>query len=448
MRRQLFHVASAVLLALLFCAFGPARAAAAPWLVVSDVHYNPAGSADRLSGFGEDTDPALLAASLAAMRRIDPNPPVVLVTGDLLAHNFRPGYALSTMADLAHRFNEVFPHSQFILVLGNNDSNCGDYRSQPGSEFMRGVAAAWAPLVNRNGAAPSFRRDFSQRGSYVAKLPAPGLRAVVIDDIPWSWRYQPCGNTKPNAADDQLRWLRQTLSATPAGEKNWLVMHIPPGVDPFSTRYVHGLAIVPFLEARADAAFLRSVNDPANRVAFVLAGHSHKFSFRLSDAKSTDDDVPILLAPSISPVYRNNPSFLTLDTDAQGGIRNVTEIALIDGQPITANDFHADYGLPAVNGKTLADLHQRIMDDPNVREKFVHAYDGQAQPSEIRPDNFVAYWCAQTELEGPEYRTCAGTSVGGKSYPRIIAAAAIFVVALSAIWYVAARFYRRTSIPS
>jgi hypothetical protein len=421
-------VASLTLFTLLVW-IGAARAQAAnPWLVVSDVHYDPTGSAQEPSRYGTDTNPALLNEAIAAMRREDPNPPVVILSGDLLAHAFKRNTAGPTMAELARRFGRAFPHAQFVLALGNNDSDCGDYRLRPGDSFMRDVAAAWAPLVDRNGAAPSFRGDFARRGSYVARLPVTGLRVVVVDDVVWSWRYRECGNSATSPSADQLRWLDRTLRDTPHGLHNWLVLHIPPGVDVQSTRLVHGVTIVPFLTPGANDRLTRAIDDPSNRVAFVIAGHSHKFAFRFSDATVPARNVLILLVPSISPIFRNNPSFLTMQVDASGSVRDVKETSFVRDTPVTTFDSRTDYGVRSFDARSMLEVQKKMAGDPALQARFERAYDGAARKPEVHPADFRAYWCAATQLEPEAYRACAGHSVGGRSIARIIDGVAVVLV--------------------
>jgi hypothetical protein len=101
----------------------------APWLVVSDLHYSPFLHGDRPSHFGYDTNDALFDSLLAQLKASDPNAPVVILAGDFLAHGFPPAKASATMAYVAERFDQTFPHAQFVITLGNNDSDCGDYES-------------------------------------------------------------------------------------------------------------------------------------------------------------------------------------------------------------------------------------------------------------------------------------------------------------------------------
>ncbi len=108
------------------------------------------------------------------MRHADPDPPVVVVTGDLLSHHISKSDATPTAVSIAHLLNAAFPRAQFVLTLGNVDSACGDYALAPDAPFLRSLARAWGPLVNRNGAAPDFQRTFAHDGFYTAALPVPG----------------------------------------------------------------------------------------------------------------------------------------------------------------------------------------------------------------------------------------------------------------------------------
>ncbi len=176
-----------VVLALLLCRTG---AAAAPWLFVTDIHLEAGPDGHRPSSFGSDTNAVLFARALRQMHAVVPDPPVVVIGGDLLAHDMDRAHATKTAVAIAHDFNHVFPRAQFILTLGNNDSNCGDYGLTPNSPFLRDVARAWAPLVNRRKAAPHFLQTFPHDGFYTATLPIRRTRAVVIDDVFWSPRYR------------------------------------------------------------------------------------------------------------------------------------------------------------------------------------------------------------------------------------------------------------------
>src|SRR5450631_3026794 len=69
-----------------------AARAADPWLFVNDVHFDPAVRAKRPLTYG-DTNEGLLESTLDEMHRLSPNPPVIVMAGDFLAHYFKIGRA-------------------------------------------------------------------------------------------------------------------------------------------------------------------------------------------------------------------------------------------------------------------------------------------------------------------------------------------------------------------
>jgi len=422
-------LAVGLLLALL-----PSGAIASPWLVVSDVHYSPFARRAAPSPEGKDTNETLLRELFREMRAVDPNPPVVIMPGDFLAHGFPGRAAAQTMARLAERFNDVFPHSQFVIALGNGDSACGDYEAPLDGGFLRVVARAWAPLVNRRGASPRFIATFSHDGSYVASLPLPHLRAVVVNDVSASVRYGARCAGRTNAAAALLTRLRAVLRAGQPGEHSWLVFHIPPGFDAFSTAHLaHGLVAIPFMRPGARSELLRIIDDPQNRVTLVVAGHTHKFSFRISGTEPFR--VPMLLAPSVSPIFGNAPSFLTLDVEPDGTISDATEISYRDRHWSTIGDLRS-FGARAFTVDELLELQERLARDTGLRERFALLYNG-GLPGEITERNWRSYWCAATNFTETAFRSCAprsGTALILVAVGTVVTLAAIAVL-LSAVFF-------------
>jgi len=379
-----------------------------PWLIVTDIHLDPTGRQAR-GTYGTDSTPALLGSTIRAMQRVEPAPPVVLIGGDFFAHIFDARLAVPTMRSIAAEFARAFPHAQFVVALGNEDSNCGDYQVPASSAFLRAVTRAWEPLVDRAGAAPDFARTFPREGFYVARLPRPGLRAVVIDDVFWSPRYRNACRGAARPAQATLRDLRTALAAG-NGEHTWVLMHIPPGIDAYSTVHItHGLVIVPFLDAAARQDFVDVVTRPSSRVSLVVATHTHKFAFRV--ATQGRDRVPLLLAPSVSPIFDNAPSFLRIDVDRHGTIDGVEDWTLL-GTRWGDRGGLTTLGMSDVSVASILGLQRRLASDVHLRATFARLYNGDAPP-EIDASNWRAYWCAATEMSATAFRSCA--AVGGYS---------------------------------
>jgi sphingomyelin phosphodiesterase acid-like 3 len=411
--------------ALLGAARPTSAAPAAPWLFVSDVHLDPNARDARPASFGADTNPALLRSALAAMRAVDPNPPVVVIGGDFLAHNIRPRDAARTEVLLAREFDRAFPQAQFVVTLGNEDSDCGDYRLAPRSAFLQTFARAWGPLVNRHGAAPDFAERFPRDGFYVARLPLPGLRAVVVDDVLWSPRFRPCGGARDDGAH-VLETLRATLR--PGGKRTWVLFHIPPGIDAFSTiRLAQGLVVVPLLEPGPRTRLVALLDDPARNVALVVTGHVHRFAFRLLGA-TTAAPAPLLGIPAISPIYGNTPSFLTATVRTDGTIAAADEHALVAGRWRDLGGTR-DLGLDDVTAPSLARLQERLARSARLRTMWSRLYDGDARP-EITERTWRGYWCVTTALSATDYRACTDTGGIGIFTTRGIVVGSLVLLAL------------------
>ncbi|MGA9876264.1 MAG: metallophosphoesterase [Solirubrobacteraceae bacterium] len=411
-----------------------------PWLLVSDIHFTPFVGADKAtiakleaapvsdwagilaaegntpSGYGQDTNDALLSGSLATMQNAAPSPPVVIIAGDLLAHDFEQTYdglaphptqasydafVDKTFTYLAERFNAAFPLAQFVLTLGNNDSYCGDYRATPRSAFLAHTAQEWEPLVDRNGRAPDFASSFPKLGSYVARLPGSNLDAIALDDVFWSRKYDnACGSRTEDPGAEQAKWLAATMKHLPASEHALLVTHVPPGIDVYGTLHGSG-APVPLLGSSGQESMLRALRK--GRVRALIFGHLHMSTYRLSR------DTPMLGVPSISPVNGNNPAFLSATVDPDGTIADYTAYALQLGastpQWQREYDFRETYGLPAFDGPSLKRLQGLLKDDAALRADYEHYYvSGGKHP--ISDAEYPAYACGSVALQVTAFATC------------------------------------------
>jgi hypothetical protein len=415
---------------------------ATPWLVATDVHFTPfVGASKRLVGrlqkapvsrwpellartgrapskYGEDTNAALFESSLRAMRRADPSPPVVLVAGDLLAHEFRETYEKvaphptgrgyravvdKTIEYLAARFGAVFPRSQFVLTLGNNDSYCGDYRATPDSPFLLRTARAWAPLVDRGGRAPGFVRGFRRLGSYVARLPRPGLHVISVDDVFWTADYEnACGSPSEHPGAAQARWLRGAVRGLPSGDRALVITHVPPGIDSFATLEGPGPP-VPLLTGQGQAALLGALREAS--VPALVFGHLHMSTYRIGSG------TPMLGVPSISPIFGNDPAFLTARISRDGVITDYTAHALDLGHPHPRwrreYSFDQAYGLPAFDVASLTRLQARLATDTAMRRAYEHRYVSGGKYA-ITEAQYPAYACGSVALEVKAFEACLG----------------------------------------
>lgn len=408
------------------------------WLLASDLHVEPRPGAPYPSYYKQDTNWTLFDSTVAQMRAEDPNPQVVILSGDFLAHSFPHSVpvAEATMSRIARTFNAAFPHAQFVIVPGNNDDPCGDYRATPGSPYFKYLAHLWAPMVNRNGAAPDFEREFGQYGWYRARLPLAHLRVLALDSVYWSIVYRRCANYHPDAPQREMTWLQNSLDALPAAAKAVIVMHIPPGVDPVSTLMTHRLLVVPFIQDQRATAFVRDTGARKDRIAFEIAGHMHRDDFRLFDG------VPLLMAPSVSPIYRNNPAFLRLDLASDGTLADYQPFYfdIRSGKWNKERSFDQTYGVQGFTAKNLAAVHDRLGNDAPLRERWSAIFVADSRYRYINGYSWRTYWCAQTQLVGT-FAGCAGVKRRTELLP--IAAGIAVVLLVGGLALLAVRLGRQ-----
>jgi sphingomyelin phosphodiesterase acid-like 3 len=428
----------------------PAAAPTTKWLVLSDIHFNPFDdpalvetlaqsppeqwhdllkrSTALPSPYGKDTNYALLASSLAQMHAAIPNPPVVVIAGDFLAHDFsqffaqaQPGkppaafaaFVDKTIAYLALEFNAAYPGAQFVITLGNNDGYCGDYASTPESPFLAHMVQAWAPLVNRNGRAPDFSETFWHAGYYVASLPlrAPS-QAVIVNSVYWSTKYtNMCGLPNTNPGATEMDWLRATVNAPFVGNRVFLT-HIAPGMDPYaSMKSGKPVSLLHDAETQQLIDILAGANAHASA---LIAGHTHHPSFEIV-GQSSGAPVPMMVVPSISPVQANNPAFSVVDVSADtGAIADFTTYALhlpLLGAPAPATwsreyAFDAAFGLNAFDATNLATLQMYLAGDPVKRASYVAYYNSQSPVGSIDAAGWPWYWCSDVNLTTQTYAAC------------------------------------------
>ncbi len=283
---------------------------------------------------GVDTSENLLRSSLRAMRARQPDAKFMLVSGDLVAHEFSCRYTTlfphATPADyqsfvektiryVVGQLRSSFPRIPIYVALGNNDSACDDYRLNAGSNFLADTARIVATGLPASDRAVEIQ-DFSQAGNYSLTMgpPMQHTRLIVLDDLFLSTDYRSCtGESDSTPADTEIAWLRNQLArARQAGQTVWIMGHIPTGIDPYSTArrlgamcgHVHPVL---FLSSTKLADLLIEYVDIVRLGVFA---HTHMDEIRLlqtgHDAPdSASPGVVIKMVPSISPVDGNDPSF-------------------------------------------------------------------------------------------------------------------------------------------
>lgn len=421
------------------------------FLHVSDIHFNPFADpsllrrliaapveqwaailrASKSTPFwikNQDTTFALLTSMLAAAK--GPAYDYVLSTGDILSHDFRDefvkaggveaeyaGFVIKTMRFVDRMLKQSFPGVPLIAALGNNDATCDDYMLAP-NDPMLPVVGRDLPAVARH---PQALHDYMMGGSYAVPHPkVPRHDIVVLSDVFLSQKYRDaCGRTGTDPGAAELSWLDWTLYQVKlAGRTVTLAMHIPPGIDSYSSTRSNAcpLKVTSFWQDAYARRFLALVARYKDQVRISFAGHTHMDEFRvISDPNGT----PLLttrITPAVTPLFGNNPAFTVLlysRTDASVAdyatfyLANLAKVGPGVAPEWTLEyTFKDAYKAPGYDAASLAALAKSIRTDETVRASFMRYYAVEAQ-SPINAANWSAFTCAQTAITAEAFESCA-----------------------------------------
>jgi len=443
------------------------------FLWISDIHFNPAADAKlvrelesvdaanwesvldrtspgRFSQYKSDTNWWLLKSALEQFPKSNPHPSFVILTGDLLAHDFKRMFRAATHDEDQQRYREFvvktvqflalelqrkFPKTKIFITLGNNDNDCGNYSIEANGAFLHDVEWVARDLAGGN---EDFTKSWTVLGSFNVPHPTvKGTRLLSLNSIFWSQKYialssrQGCTPVPTTAPEDLMRWLEQQLAAAAeAHERVWLMFHIPPGIDGYATAMNRekleaanrsanidrcAQSIVPMWAPQWTEQFDALLGKYHSTVTAVLAAHTHSDDFRLF--ASTDGERPFLLmAPAISPVYEQNPGFRVATYSNDGILMDQSTYYLTNlpeasrrkpGRWKREYIFTKQWRVPELDASSLSRLYDSVVESDAVREKWLNLYavSGPASQGE-KPKMVRALYCAVEGLSVEDYRQC------------------------------------------
>ncbi len=389
---------------------------------------------------GADSSYPLLASSLEAMRANAGGTNFITLSGDLMAHSFGckfnsifphatpseyQAFVAKSIEFVELELHTSFPDAALYTALGNNDSDCGDYRLDAHGALLADIGPQIvADLRGPESERKQALRTFEDGGYYSVPLAAPihDARMMVLDNVFMSKKYRSCsGAPDAKAAADQIAWLRDQLKAARRDhEKVWVMAHIPPGVDPYST----ALKMRDVCGGESPEMFLSSgvladtLADFGDVIQLAIFAHTHMDELRLLlPAMGSDKSpaVPVKMVSSISPVDGNNPSFTVARVDAANA-------DLVDYQVYAASnqtgvhtlwskeyDFRDTYHEPAFTAPSVADLITGFRIDGGAHgqasQNYLRNYfvgDRSAMLTQFWPQ----YVCTLANSTAEAYRSC------------------------------------------
>eukprot|EP00762_Andalucia_godoyi_P008271 ANDGO_02968.mRNA.1 Sphingomyelinase phosphodiesterase D len=347
--------------------------------------------------FGCDAPLQLLDATLAQMKLLFPNPDFILLTGDFSAHHLpNASITLQIIKAAVNLISEYFPNTMMIPVLGNNDvvpDYCLSCGPNPWLADLWSVFERWLPQ--------SAKATFLT-GAYYSISPRPGVRVLGLNTLFFSQFQVSTGCDEDALALERQvqrrlleRWfkdasgemlrsetnlgmdvpcgqdtfiLNEIKSAYSAGDRVLITGHIPPGVEAYDGGFMWNASYVSFY-----LKMLESVEAQAT-VASQHFGHYHVDDFRLMYNTTTGFGPfgSALLAPAVSPVYLNNPTFRMFTYDRQTfRMLNVeswfllleASNALRKPQWFKLYDAQSAYGLSDLSTASLLNLRNQLQHD-------------------------------------------------------------------------------------
>ena len=436
------------------------------FLIAADLHFNPMADAKLVDGlnasgptkweaildrsqptafsqYGQDTNWWLMRSALDAMRTTLPHPAFILVTGDMLAHEFPSLYrqaatkndpesyrsfVLKTMQFIALQLQRRFPHTAILFTPGNNDDDCGDYSIEAGGAFLHDTAELVRELARADG---SLTSSWESLGSYDIPNPALGsARIISLNTVFFSNKYTPqrfsqgCAAASSTAPEDLFAWLEARLSrAQQAHERVWLMFHIPPGMDGYSTleNYLKlekgsscPAAVVPMWTPKWTERFDELLAKYRDTVTVSFAGHTHTDDFRVVNAPGAKASY-VLISASISPIYNQNPSFRVASFKPDGSLGSdsvhyLTNLLFASsttpGQWRREYSFAQEWKMPAVNAASLSAVYNEIVSKSEDRAEWLRLYNVSSSAAHLPPEGAPALYCAIEGLLPESYGDC------------------------------------------
>jgi len=416
------------------------------FVVISDIHFNPLAnpalapqlmaadpsqweaifSADPhpvLQRYNEDSTWTLLALLVAGVREAQPEPGLILVSGDILAHKLVEKFATATgssdpaafrlfvqktVAFVGLELQKASSGSDVVYAVGNNDDECGDYSLEPGGPFLQDTQPTVESLAQTNAGRLA---TWPSLASYATPNPlVRHHRILALNTTFWSRRYaNTCGDKTVSSDPGALvmTWLSNQLhDAKLHRDKVWLVYHIPPGIDGHSSSRTN--QTVPMWKPDYAAGFNKLLDQYRETIDLNLAGHTHLDDFRL--VKTEHATTLVLINPGVSPNVGQSPAFRVITLDSHAHAKDLLTYYLPD---LAANKWQLEYstraafGLKRIDAQSYELLYQQIGQSPSATEKW-KVYYAVSRPAALNSSKSYqrSLYCATGYTDPNAFAAC------------------------------------------
>ena len=433
-----------------------------PMLVFSDVHFNPlddpalfpalvAADVSQWEGifkqsnkppsaFGTNSNYALLTLAMASMRQNVGASPVVIYTGDILAHSLAQTFAAyrnaakpqgeavdaaaddaamkvfigKTLAFFIGQVRAAVGQVPVMFALGNADTYLG---YGPDSRFFADNAELfYAEFLKGTANRADFMTSFKAGGYYSAEPLGQNLVVMGLNTLVFSTQET---TNSDDAVATELAWLDTQLAVAKAtNKKAWLVMHVPPGADGGSSArsvdnnwHLSSSTAAMMWKPAYQTSFLQILAKYPTTVTTMLAGHTHMDDFRIVTANQV-----LEISPGISPVFNNNPAYkvynYSADTLEAINYRSVNfDLAK---QPTQFKPYYAfaeAYGLTQPLNQSLRQLYVDLGTNLAYQAQYRAAYfSDHSALNSISNASWPLYRCATGNLLQQDFINCVNSA--------------------------------------
>jgi sphingomyelin phosphodiesterase acid-like 3 len=396
---------------------------------------------------GTDTNYPLLVLTLKSLKQKTVASPVVLFTGDMLGHNIPPMfYTLyyktaqyptpssaavaamqqfidKTVAFVAAQVRASAGDAPVIFAVGNIDTY--GVGLGPDSTFLTNNAQTfYTQFLGNSVDQEAFIGTFTTDGYYSAQPLGSTLRVLGLNTNSFV-----AGVPSNSEADPELEWLNAQLEAAQAaGQKVWILMHVPPGANSQSTAQNAAKAGTPdqvnesttamMWDSHYEAIFMQTLANYPGVVTLMLAGHTHMDEYRILPTGHILEQLP-----GISPCFGNNPAFkvLTVKKDTLTATDYDSFYYDLSRRP---DQFERLYQLSATYGwqvsldSSLRWLYPQLVGNKVVRGEYVYYYASgsialipatKTPWNPINSPDWPIFACTISTLDEPDYIDCVNT---------------------------------------
>ena len=403
-----------------------ANSSRSPVLVFSDVHFNPLYDPLLLTNldaadpsqwqaiyegstvttplnYGQDTNYLLFKLALSSIQKNLEGCQIIVCSGDLLGHNIAKLYAQNGGVNSSDAFinnTAAFVMQQIRAVAGNIPvifavGNCDSYTGYgPDSVFLANTAETYySTLLNGIPNKQEFMSTFLAGGYYSLNLFGGQLKVIGLNTIMCAALILEDYSVQVAA---QFTWLRTQLAAAKrAGQKVWIVMHVPLGIYISGTTESSGqlTAVAMMWYDEYQTNFLNILAEYPGLISLTLAGHTHMDEYRILSPECVLD-----ITPGISPVFGNDPAYkiFTVDNGTFAPIDYRSIKYSLAAAPNSFSDYYQftqAYSMPSFSTSSLAKLFPELAANNAMQALFrSYYYSGSASQNTITTLNWPVYW--------------------------------------------------------